>query len=36
MFAIHGMPPKPEGWVTYQDWRGRVLPEDIAAQEEKL
>jgi len=32
MFTIYGLPPTPEGWVRYEDWSGRVLPEDLAAQ----
>ncbi len=36
MFVIYGMVPTPGGWVTYQDWSGRVLPEDFAEQEQQL
>jgi PAS domain S-box-containing protein len=36
MFDIYGIPPEPDGWVTYEDWRARVLPEDFAEQDEKL
>jgi len=32
MFAIYGLPPKPGGWVTYQDWADRVAPADLAEQ----
>lgn len=36
MFAIYGMPATPEGFVSYRDWRARVLPADLAAQEARL
>jgi PAS domain S-box-containing protein len=36
IFKIYGMPSTPGGRVTYEDWRVRVFPEDLAEQEEKL
>lgn len=36
MFAIYGMPSTPDGASTYQDWRERVLPDDLAEQEAQL
>ena len=36
MFEIYGLPPTAEGRVEYQDWRARVVPEDLAHQEELL
>jgi PAS domain S-box-containing protein len=36
MFEIYGLPENPEGQASYQDWRARVLPEDLAAQESRL
>ena len=36
MFEIYGMPANPEGLTLYQDWRERVLPEDLAEQEARL
>ena len=36
MFAFYGLPPKPDGWVNYEDWRARVLPADLAEQEAQL
>ena len=36
MFEIYGLPPRPGGWVDYEDWRCRVWPEDIVGQEEQL
>jgi len=36
MFAIYGMPAKPDGLVSYLDWQARVFPADLAAQEARL
>ncbi|HZM02665.1 MAG TPA: PAS domain S-box protein, partial [Candidatus Saccharimonadales bacterium] len=36
MFAFYGLPPKPDGWVAYEDWRARVLPGEVKEQEAKL
>lgn len=36
MFEIYGLPPNPEGRTTYEDWRARVMPEDLADQEARL
>jgi PAS domain S-box-containing protein len=36
MFAIYGMPPTEDGFVSYQTWAAAVLPEDLAEQEELL
>ena len=36
MFEIYGMPAAPDGRALYQDWRERVLPEDLAEQESRL
>ncbi|MEI8037368.1 MAG: PAS domain S-box protein [Verrucomicrobiota bacterium] len=36
MFAIYGLPDTPDGKIFYQDWRARVLPEDLPEQEERL
>lgn len=36
MFSFYGLPPKPDGWVNYEDWRARVLPADLAEQEAQL
>ena len=36
MFRIYGIPPTPEGLVTYDTWRRAVMPEDIAEQEANL
>jgi light-regulated signal transduction histidine kinase (bacteriophytochrome) len=36
MFEIYGMPLHPDGRALYQDWRERVLPEDLAEQESRL
>ena len=36
MFALYGLPAHPEGRAVYGDWRARVLPEDLAAQEARL
>ena len=36
MFALYGLPPTPDGRGQYEDWRKRVFPEDIAAQEAQL
>ncbi|MBC8125965.1 MAG: PAS domain S-box protein, partial [Gloeobacteraceae cyanobacterium ES-bin-144] len=33
MFRIYGIEPTPDGFVHYQDWRGAVLPEDLAENE---
>jgi PAS domain S-box-containing protein len=32
-FRIHGIEPTPDGIVSYADWSGVVLPEDLAQQE---
>ncbi len=32
MFTMYGLPPKPGGVVTYQDWADRVLASDLAEQ----
>ena len=36
MFRIYGIPPTPDGIVSYQTWSAAVLPEDVAAQEAVL
>ncbi len=36
MFALYGLPADPEGRAVYEDWRVRVLPEDLADQEGRL
>lgn len=36
MFSIYGIPPTPDGFVTYDIWAASVLPEDLAEQEELL
>lgn len=36
MFSIYGLPRKPDGRGVYQDWRRRVVPEDIGEQEAQL
>ncbi|MEO6746090.1 MAG: PAS domain S-box protein [Caldimonas sp.] len=36
MFRIYGIAPTPEGFVSYEDWSGCVLPEELAHQEELL
>ncbi len=36
MFSIYGIPPTPDGFVTYDIWAAAVLPEDLAEQEELL
>lgn len=36
MFALYGMKPTRDGWVSYKDWQDRVLPEDFAEQEAVL
>ena len=36
MFAIYGLPVPPQGRVSHQDWRERVLPADLAEQEARL
>ena len=36
MFEIYGLPENPEGQTSYQDWRARVLPEDLEEQETRL
>ncbi len=36
MFQIYGVAPTPDGFVSYDTWRGAVLPEDLARQEEVL
>ncbi len=33
MFRIYSIEPTPDGFVHYQDWRGAVLPEDLAENE---
>jgi signal transduction histidine kinase/ActR/RegA family two-component response regulator len=35
MFQIYGLPPKPDG-LSYEDWRARVLPDDLAEQEAQV
>lgn len=36
MFAVYGLPPTQEGWITYEDWAARVLPSDLAEQVSEL
>lgn len=36
MFAMYGLPPAPDGKASYEEWRARVLPEDLAEQEARL
>ncbi len=36
MFRIYGMTPTADGFIPYAAWTRTVLPEDLAAQEEKL
>ncbi|MDI1311672.1 PAS domain-containing protein, partial [Prosthecobacter sp.] len=36
IFDIYGIPPTPDGMVDYQDWRGAVLPDDLAENEKIL
>jgi len=36
MFAIYGLPPRADGRGVYEDWRERVVPDDIEAQEAQL
>jgi two-component sensor histidine kinase len=36
MFRIYGMIPTDDGFVSYADWAGSVLPEDLLRQEELL
>ena len=36
MFAMYGLPATPGGKISYQDWRARVLPADLAEQEARL
>ena len=36
MFAMYGLPAPPDGRAAYEDWRERVLPEDVAEQEARL
>jgi len=36
MFRIYGIAPTPDGFVSYEDWSGCVLPEELARQEELL
>ncbi len=36
MFQMYGVPPTPDGYVTYDTWHGAVLPEDLPHQEAVL
>jgi signal transduction histidine kinase len=35
-FRIYGLPPTPDGKVSYRAWRDALLPQDVAAQEQLL
>jgi len=36
MFRIYGIAPTQDGFVSYEDWRGALLPEELAQQEALL
>lgn len=36
MFELYGLTADPQGRAVYEDWRARVLPEDLAEQEARL
>ena len=36
MFRIYGISPTPDGFVSYEDWRSCLLPDELARQEDLL